>query len=410
MTLAKTAVCAVMLCGASALSAQGAAKIPKWRIDPYTRNQPEAMRRMGYTSFAPVAFGQRGRTAVTSDDIDEHLHYSRFLWVETRHFIIGTDVGTYKIGGDKAQKRKVRAELTEMKQRSGIKKINPKSTRLGPWLRLHLYAQRLENHYARMQYWLDVRDMDFPAGPSQRIAGEYRGEGPYLGQRGKFLTLICEGDATLRDYLRNFVGTQTTGSQRWLFQKVDSLLYAVAVDAAAEDQRLRDDTALHANMVFGTTHNMLDGLRHYNYHLPVWINEGLAHYFERLISEKDNTFTKDEGTDAEMGTSWRWKKRVKELIVRDEMAPFSELMTWREFGQIDFAGHLAIWSRWDYLTTLGPGKLGAFLGKLKSLIDVEGAHSNSHLVDETRTQLRKIYGLNPLSLDIRWREWVRANY
>jgi len=222
--------------------------------------------------------------------------------------------------------------------------------------------------------------------------------------------LIFQADTTLTDYLRSFVGSQSAGSQRWNFREVDSLLYAVAVESNEEGHRLRDDTALHANLVFATTHNLIDGYRHYNYNLPVWIREGLAHYFERLISEQDNTFTKDEGSGAAMGKTWRWKKKVKELLAKGQMVSFSELMTWREFGQIDFAGHVAIWSRWDYLMTLGPAKLAAYLGKLKGLISMDGQQRSEKLVDSSRTFLREVYGLNPLTLDARWKEWVKANY
>jgi len=261
-----------------------------------------------------------------------------------------------------------------------------------------------------MQYWLGVRDTDFPARPSERFLGEYRGEGPYLGQRGKYLTLICQGDATLRDYLRNFVGSQSSGSQRWNFRGVDSLLYAVAVDSNQEDHRLRDDTAMHANLLFATTHNLIDGYRHYNYNLPVWIREGLGHYFERQISEKDNTFSKDGGSDADMSMSWRWQREVKELLAKGAMPSFSKIMTWREFGQIDFPGHVGMWSRWDYLMTLGQKKFAAFLGKMKGLIGMDGKQRGERLVDSSRTFLREVYGLTPLSLDARWREWVKANY
>ncbi|MHC5062907.1 MAG: hypothetical protein ACYTG5_02900 [Planctomycetota bacterium] len=391
------------------LEAQRSAKPPKWRIDPITKNDPKAMQKLGYVSYAPIPFGQRGRTPVSSDEIDAHLHYEQILWAETKHFLIGLAVSTYKVS-KMAQRRQIRAELTRMQERSGLKRINPKSTRLDPWLRMHLIAQRLEEQYALMADWLGVTDASFPDGPSQRIRGQYMGEGLYLGQESKYPVLIFENDSSFDDYLKNFIGARSGGGQRWNFKEVGSLFYGIGLDSKDEEARLMDDTALHANLVFSTTHNLVDGYKHYNYDLPVWITEGLAHYFERLISERDNTFTRDEGSTVATTKKWQWRNEVKSLLSKGDMAPFGEIMAWREFGQIDTPGHLGIWSRWDYLMSLGKDKFADFMGSMKGMIDSDGKQTNERLVAASRIHLREAYGLNPITLDERWKEWVQANY
>lgn len=403
-------VLACLLLGhASAQKTSEADKPPKWRIDPITRNDPEAMQKLGYVAFAPIAFGQRGRTAVSSDDIDAHLHYAQILWAETEHFLIGLAVGNYKIS-KMEQRKKIRAELTQMLERSGLRRIKPKTTVLKPWHRMHLIAQRLENQYALLEDWLAVTDASFPDGPSQRIRGKYMGEGPYLGQEGKYPVLIMESDSSFDDYLKNFIGARSGGGQRWNFKEVGSLFYGIGLDSRDEEARLMDDTALHANLVFSTTHNLLDGYKHYNYDLPVWITEGLAHYFERLISERDNTFTRDEGATVSTTRKWQWRKEVKALLASGDMAPLGEIMAWREFGQIDTNGHLGIWSRWDYLMSLGRDKFADFMGKMKGMIDSDGQQTGERLVAASRSYLREVYDLNPITLDEHWKEWVQANY
>ena len=44
--------------------AQEKDKLPKWRIDPYTKNDPEAMAKAGYLNFGPFRFGGIGDQAL----------------------------------------------------------------------------------------------------------------------------------------------------------------------------------------------------------------------------------------------------------------------------------------------------------------------------------------------------------
>ena len=49
---------------ATSLFAQ-ADKLPKWKIDPYTKNDPQAMAKAGYVSFGPFNFGTIAEKTVT---------------------------------------------------------------------------------------------------------------------------------------------------------------------------------------------------------------------------------------------------------------------------------------------------------------------------------------------------------
>ena len=71
------------------LHAQRKERVPKWKIDPYTKNDPKLMAKLGYVSYGPFPFGMRGSNHVTSDEISKHLGYVNLLWVETAHFRIG---------------------------------------------------------------------------------------------------------------------------------------------------------------------------------------------------------------------------------------------------------------------------------------------------------------------------------
>ncbi len=393
------------------LPAQKPDKLPKWRIDPYTRNEPKLLEKLGYVSFGPFEFGQRGTKAVTTADIDKHLDYSQILWVETAHFRLGTTLGGWVIPLEPEVKAKLRAELTRLQER-GLDRVNPKARSLDPWLRLHLFAQRLEDHYAEMQSWLGVTDATFPKDEEDRKTRyeEYVGEGPYLGQRNKYLFMIFDSVTEYDDYLATYTGRRTVGGQQWNFRDVDSLLYACAADNPTEDGRLKDDTAMHGHIVFSATHNLINGYLHYNFDLPVWMREAPAHWFERRITERFNSYTRSEGATPIDARQWRFDLETRKLLGNGKFTPFSEVMKWRDFGEMEFNDHVMVWSRQDWLMSLGKEKWAKFMRLSKAQVDPATGQTVGDLVEGTRNALREAYGLSPLSLEEQWKAFVLATY
>ena len=135
-------------------------RLPRWKIDPYTKNDPVRMKMAGYISFGPFPFGEIGTKIVDTAHVDKHLSYARIIWVETAHFRIGSSLGRWSIPTEIEVRRKLRAELERLKLKLG-NKVNPKTRVLDPWLRLHLTAQRMEELYAEIQDWLGVEDSEF---------------------------------------------------------------------------------------------------------------------------------------------------------------------------------------------------------------------------------------------------------
>lgn len=388
-------------------------KPPRWRTDPYTKNEPKLLEKLGYVSYGPFEFGQRGKKPVTSDVIDEFLeeYEQQILWVETEHLRIGSALEAWSVPIDRTVREALRVELEQLRE-SGITKFPKKAPRqLDPWLRLHLLAQRMENHYALIEDWLGVKDAKFPNSPADVIIGEgeYMGQGPYLGQTGKYLIFVTEEEKPMNEYLKAFMGRDTEYGQRWNYKEVGSLFYGIASEM--EGGRLKDDRAMHANLVFNLTHNLIDGYRFYSYETPVWIKEGLGHYFERLISPRYNTFDANEGSPASARNTWKWEPEMRKLLANRKYSPFSEAYKWRDYGQINFDDHVAIWSRWDYLMAQGKEKFGKFMKYVKGRIDSKTwLPDDTNLVEATREALQEVYGISPLSFDERWADWVKENY
>ncbi len=391
-----------------ALAAQDK-KLPRWKIDPHTGNDPKLMEKAGYVSYGPFKFGERGPNDTTSEEIEKHLDYERFLWVETAHFRIGLALPEWVVPMDPEIRLKIRTELAELATK--LPKINEKTRTLTPWLRLHLTAHRAEKCYREFQELLGVTDADFPENKAAVVTGRGRfmGFGKYLGMQEKYLLLVPERGNTCRDYLKNFIGRETLFGQRWHFIRSGALLYAVGTDM--EEGRLKNDTALHGHLLHNIAHNLVDGYRSYSYDTPVWITEGLAHLFERKISERFNSFCRDEGAAHDPPSNWNWKPEVRSAVLNGKYKPFSEVINWRQYSAINWPDNEFLWSRWDYLLTIAPEKFGDFM------LHVKGRHDpktwivdQSDIVAACREGLRTVYGLTPLSFDEKWAEWVKATY
>lgn len=400
------AALALAVC-ADAIRAQD---IPPYKIDPYTRDTAKFMEAAGYVTLGPMPFGQRGAEEVSSADIEAHLSYAQIIWVETAHFRIGSTLPRWKVPNDLETRNKIRAELERLHEK--LPAVDPKTRILDPWLRLHLFAQRLEDTYAAFQELLGVTDQDFP-GVGEPIVitpgKRYMGYGPYLGMKDKYLVFLTETEGTYADYLKNFVGRNSRFGQRWHFKDVGSLFYGVSTES--KPGRLKHDTALHCNVVFSATINLLDGFRHFSYHLPVWIREGLGHWFERNISPKWNTFDQDEGSPLDIKNTWKWQPYTVALIPKEKKyAPFSEAYTWRSYGDIKFDDHVALWSRVDFMIAQGQDKFAQFIFGIKGRVDENWQVDQNDLVGATREALRDAYKLNPLTLDDEWKKWVMATY
>jgi hypothetical protein len=409
MRTASLALTALLL-GAAPGIAQKDKDTPKWRIDPYTKNEPKALEAAGYVSYGPFLFGNVADKPTQSTDVDARLEYAPILWVETKHFRIGSNLPKFTVPQDMETRTKIRTELERLQKR--IPSVNPKTRELDPWLRLHLTAQRAEELYAEVQELWGVTDADFPADPSKvvRMPGaRYMGFGPYLGMKEKYQVLMFEKLDPYRAYLKDFLGKDSKFPQRWHFKETGCILFAFSTEC--DGGNLKHDTAIHCALAFNVGQNLLDGFRSYTYDLPVWIKEGWSHWLLRRIDGKWNQFDQQEGSAADMKKVSDWAPYVRNLVsTNGKFAPFSEAYTWRDFGAITFNDHTAIWSRMDFLIAQGKDKFQKFLFAVKGRVDDQWYPDQSDLVGATRDALRDAYGISVLDFDRKWGEWVKANY
>ena len=400
----------VVACIQAGALAQKKPELEKWQIDPYTKMDAKAMAKAGILNYGPFKFGNLAADPVTSTGIQKTLPFINIIWMETAHFRIGVNLPIWVLPQDSTTRKKIRAELTELKTK--LPKIKPKSRKLDVWMRAHLVAQRLENLYAETQTLFGVADKDFPTDPSQVIPDPnktYMGYGPYMGMKDKFLVLAIEKGGPYRQYMEKYLGRPSFYPQRWHFTDSSSILFTCPTES--NEFPLKHDTALHCALAFNVSQNLLDGFRYYSYNLPVWIREGFGHWNSRRIDGKWPSFDQNEGSVADMKRIDKWKPYAKAMISGSKkFAAFPEVAKWRDFGNLTFNDHGAIYSRIDFLLSMGPKKWQTFLFTVKGRVDENWDIDQKDLVGATREGLKKAYNLSFLSFDDKWKAWVKKNY
>jgi hypothetical protein len=365
----------------------------------HCHEDPEWMAAAKVLSHGGFEFG-RGTTA----DVEKLLPMVDLIWIETPHFELGFGLGPHKVRSE--ERDKLREELTRLAL--ALPEVDPRAGTLDPWLRAHLYAQRLEEVYTQFQTLMQVEDTDFPSTYRRwNGVGTYMGMGPFLGQGGKFEVLMLPSGATSELYLEDQFGLLISYTQRW--NLIDRETLSVTMHLDQGNLRSRDG-AVHGHLAFNVAINLLDAYKHYSYDIPVWIKEGLAHYVERSIDPQFNTFDSSEGAAADTSSSSDWGKEVLELVRSDKAPRMAEMVAVRTYAELEKRHHYVSWSLFDWLVRTHPDGLACFAGTLKGLLTPDGFPDASNLPDAHREAVSKCLGMSYAELDQAWRAWAEATY
>ena len=361
---------------------------------PYCHGDPELMRKAGILSHGGFEFGV-GDTASSERILPE----VPLLWIETAHFEIGMGMETYRIGGD--ERERVQAELVELER--ALPAVMSRTRVLDPWLRLHLYAWRLDRLWARMSEILGVTDADFPAAGTEWLIGEpYHGEGPHLGMGGKFELLIVPSSETQERWLYSQFGLRTQRTQRWNVTGRQTMIAVINAD----ETRLRRDAALYGHTVFTLTINLVDGYEFYAYETPVWLREGLAHVLERELDPRYNSFSFSESSLADETTRSDWTSAVRKLVARGDAPSIAELAHLQTPAQFTLEHHFAAWSMTTYLLAEHPEGYACLMAALHGNKNAKGEADGSVMVDKHRDAFEKCIGKRYHDFDAAWQSWA----
>jgi hypothetical protein len=376
-----------------------------WREDPYTRGDADAMASAGYTAMDRLPWGDDHSTP----QIEETLGAVQTLWVETAHFRVGSTLPEYKI--PKEDKAKLQRELKALKK--FLPRVKDKTRELDRWMRLHLFALRLEQAYARVQEVLGVSDEDFPTTPEEAAAADpFMGNGAYLGRRDKFCVLLLEKKSSLGRYAQRY-GNATTGSGESPvllgFHGRGSLAFVTTAEFFIG--HFENDVSLHNHVVFNVTGQLLDGFKDYYHAYPRWIIEGLGYTFIREIDEEYPSFSSMKESVSRVFDETNWALKVRKRVKVDYYPSAETVMSWPRGEKLEFADHTMMWSRVDYLLKEHPEGFGRFLHAFKAPVPVEGRSPTAdELMARQYEAMEAELGFDADGFDKAWKSWVLKTY
>lgn len=379
----------------------GTAREERPEVDPYTEGDAKAMERAGYLSFGPFLFAGSHTTEVA----EKALGGVPLIWVETAHFKIGSTLEPYRYSDDPKEKKKIQAELKALKKRLPGVKNKPKE--LDPWLRLHLWAMRLEALYESFCEEFGFRDDMFPAPPG---TVPYVGEGKYLGLEAKFAVLLTEKRSSLARYTSSFCDRQVDNSYRYYFPESKSLFFGMSREGL--EGVYDNDSAMHYAVAFNVAQNLGNGYRGYTHEAPPWWNLGLARWFARRVDPRWLLYTTSGmgGQRFEEKDSL-WPQKVRARVEQEVFDSMPELMNKRSFEEIGFNEHMMIWSRVDFIMSLDQEEKRGLITYLQEPAAWSGAvfHGES-LEDQFAKALTASTGMDEAEFDRRWVKFVLSEY
>ena len=370
--------------------------------DPFTDADPELMAAAGIVGYGPFPWAD----FLSTTDIDKVLGENRVLWVETAHFKVGCNLKSVGWPDDMKKRKALQEELKDLHKL--LPKLPEKPKKLLPWIRVHLFAKRIEQCYADVQKLLGVTDKDFAGGGAGGAAAA-DGDGPFLGQKDKFLVLLFQKKSDMARYMDRFCGVKNDSAMRLVHKKTNQMLAAVAVESFEGF----DDAGLYGHVAYAVVHNLMDGYKGFRNPLPLWFGEGISHWYSRKTpSDMLNVQILDTEAVAEDEKQVNWPVKVRRRAQHDgTWIKFAEMATWDDYEKLGYQAHSQAWSRIDYLMTLDAEKVGLMLQKLKSLPPpADGGWSFAAGNALAVKLLAELFEFDADTFDAKWREWVLKTY
>jgi hypothetical protein len=329
---------------------------PPPEIDPYTKGEAAALAKLGYKSFGPFMFGRE-----TTETVQRDLGGLPILWVETEHFLIGSTLEEYK--PEKPEEiDDLKKELEALKSRLRDAPAKPK--KLDPWLRLHLFAARLEQLYAEFIEVMGVLP--------KRDGKPGDGKPPALMLSGKFALLLTEKKSAMARFTRTYCGKEFQNSYSFLFESTGQLFFGVSNESIGGNAPI-GDAELDYAVIYGIARNLLCAIEGFVTTPAPWWQHGVPLWFARERQPRVLLYTRPAGEALPPEELNDWQALARGRYEGGMVLDWSEQLKRQDWLQTpEFGENVVLWARVDYLLA-DQNRARALTAKLHGPSPLEGS-------------------------------------
>jgi hypothetical protein len=252
--------------------------------------------------------------------------------------------------------------------------------------RAHLYAYR----FLRLQAaWLDL--MGVTEGP--RFVSGHKAKNLGCKERGEVYVLAKA--EVYRAFTRHFFGNFGPRSSWWYDIPTETVVAAFQAEEVT-------DTAFHGIFAHCMSHHLLMQYRGFYQTLPLWLVEGMGHFFQRRVkgSEPHRCVL---GVEMVQPLPGDWWNAIKDKVRQGAHLPMVK------FGTVDTKNfalkpdeHVQAWSVFSYLVSAGAKELRLFIDELKS------RSLESSLAEAQLKACERALGVSTKGFEDAWKAWVLA--
>ena len=380
-----------------------------WKEDPYTKGDPKVMRQLGYVSFGPLVWGDDHDT----NKIHSMMPEAKILWVETAHFRIGSSLGPLKLPKASKARKRLLAELKQLGKKLPRVKSRPRV--IDRWLRLHMYADRLERLYSSVKGVLRVDDKSFPATPptAAQDAADYMGQGPHLGMPDKYSVLLFKKASNLTRYaVKNGQPMPKEPVPICLnFLDRGSILFGTCSEIVFHSSD--PDHRLHTHIRFNATQLLLRGFKYFRHAVPAWVSEGTSNLLLRAQDPETHEFSGMKDWIKTKTYPKKWDVYARRLASNGFGRATKELVAIQHPGQMTFNDHICAWSLVDFLRQIdGGARFAEFYALLKAPMPHKPGRIPTYqtILAAQEAALQSVFGFNYETLEAAWKKFVLRSY
>ncbi|MHC4163277.1 MAG: hypothetical protein ACYSUM_14200 [Planctomycetota bacterium] len=304
----------------------------------------------------------------------------KWLVIETPNFKILSTLGRANVKFKDVQY--ARADLLRLKTIFPKLGLGREGTTVNAHQRAHLYHIRVERLYSHFAALTDNKKK-------------------FLGMDAPYEIYLLDDYAEYSTLTDQFIGRgmRMAGIQHHSKEKPNFNCFPTSEQQYGRTKG-RGDRGFSNWVTHNVAHLLVDGFHNYYRETWGWLEEGLAHYYERKEYTNRNTFCWTEGKPPQDFLKPDWESVIYNLVRRGKDPSLSQWCEKLMPGELTGVENGLSWSIVRWLVETEPIRFTKLLRKLN---DYENKPTAAQSIEYA-------FGVSPGVLHSRWREYVRENY